>query len=270
MSSVSTIGVGTTVRGSIRGEGDLEIHGRVEGAVVVTGEVIISETALLKSDVRARRITVRGAVAGDVSADESIVLEPGARVLGDLGAPQIGIRPGGLVRGNVSTGGPLPEVKAAPPPAAAAGRGRVAPAPAARPAPARAATPALAARPAPAARAAAAPAARPAAVAVAARPAPASRPRIEPAASSSRGDTAASASRGDTAASASRGDTVASAAAAARSPEAASVAEEAEELEADETEEADEAELTADGPPPPVVPALRKGAKASLRRKGAR
>ncbi len=159
MSSVSTIGVGTTVRGSIRGEGDLEIHGRVEGAVVVTGEVIISETALLKSDVRARRITVRGAVAGDVSADESIVLEPGARVLGDLGAPQIGIRPGGLVRGNVSTGGPLPEAKAAPPPAAAAVRGRVAPAPAARPAPARAAAPALAARPAPAARPAAAPAA---------------------------------------------------------------------------------------------------------------
>ncbi len=260
MSSVSTIGVGTTVRGSIRGEGDLEIHGRVEGAVVVTGEVIISETALLKSDVRARRITVRGAVAGDVSADESIVLEPGARVLGDLGAPQIGIRPGGLVRGNVSTGGPLPETKAAPPPAAAAARGRVAPAPAARPAPARAAAPALAARPAPAARPAAAPAARPAPAAVAARPAPASRPRIEPAASSSRGDTVASSSRGDTAASA----------AAARSPEAASVAQEAEELEAEEPEEADEAEATADGPPPPVVPALRKGAKASLRRKGAR
>jgi cytoskeletal protein CcmA (bactofilin family) len=237
MNSVSTIGVGTTVRGSIRGEGDLEIHGRVEGTVVVTGEVIISETALLKSDVRARRITVRGAVAGDVSADESIVLEPGARVLGDLGAPQIGIRPGGMVRGNVSTGGPLPETKSLPAPAAAAGRARVAPAPAARLAPARAATPAPAARPV-AARPAAPPA-RP--VPVAARPA---APRIEPAASSSRGDAA---------------------------PSAAVVnAPEEEEPEADELDELDEAEATADGPPPPVVPALRKGAKASLRRKGAR
>ena len=124
MSSVSTIGLGTTVRGSIRGEGDLEIHGRVEGSVVVTGEVIITETALLKSDVRGRRIIVRGAVAGDISADESIVLEAGARVLGDLGAPQIGIRPGGMVRGNVSTGGPLPETKSAPAAAAPAGRAR--------------------------------------------------------------------------------------------------------------------------------------------------
>lgn len=243
MNPVSTIGVGTTVRGSIRGEGDLEIHGRVEGTVVVTGEVLISETALLKSDVRARRITVRGAVAGDVSADESIVLEPGARVLGDLGAPQIGIRPGGLVRGNVSTGGPLPETKSLPAPAAAAGRGRAAaPAPAARLAPARAAAaPAPAARPV-AARAPA-PAARP--VPVAARPAPA---RVEPAASSSRGEAPPSA--------------------AAVAP-VARVSEE-EELEADEPDEVDEAESTADGPPPPVVPALRKGAKASLRRKGAR
>ena len=239
MSSVSTIGVGTTVRGSIRGEGDLEIHGRVEGSVVVTGEVLIFETALLKSDVRARRITVRGAVAGDVSADESIVLEAGARVLGDLGAPQIGIRPGGMVRGNVSTGGPLPETKSAAVAAAPAGRARPVAAPAARPAVARAATAAPAARPV-AARPAVLPAARPA---PAARTAPVSR--AEPAPSTARGDTAPSAG-----------------VVPARAP--------VDEPEFDESEEADDAEAIEGGPPPPVVPALRKGAKASLRRKGAR
>lgn len=243
MSSVSTIGAGTTVRGSIRGEGDLEIHGRVEGAVVVTGDVLITESALLKSDVRARRITVRGAVAGDVSADESIVLEPGARVLGDLGAPQIGIRPGGLVRGNVSTGGPLPEIKAAAV-AAAASRSRVAPAPAAR-----AATTARGAAPAPAVRTVAArPAALPVrpAPAVATRTAPVSVARPEPS-SPARVEVPPSAPSASTAARASE-----------------------EDLEADEADEVDEAEASADGPPPPVVPALRKGAKASLRRKGAR
>jgi cytoskeletal protein CcmA (bactofilin family) len=244
MSQVSTIGVGTTVRGSVRGEGDLEIHGRIEGSVVVTGEVIIFETALLKSDVRARRITVRGAVAGDVSADESIVLEAGARVLGDLGAPQIGIRPGGMVRGNVSTGGPLPETKSVAAAPAAAGRARPAAAPAARPAaaPARAAAPAPAARPV-AARPAVLPAARPAAARPAPGPAAGSRP--EPSPSATRGDTAPSA-----------------AVVAARAP--------VEEPELDESEEMDDAEAIEGGPPPPVVPALRKGAKASLRRKGAR
>src|SRR6478672_6088259 len=105
MADASTIGRGTVVRGSVQGEGDLEILGRVEGSVAVSGELTIGDGALLRSDARGRRVVVRGAVAGNVSATEAIVLEPGARVVGDLGAPQIGIHPGALVRGMVSTEG---------------------------------------------------------------------------------------------------------------------------------------------------------------------
>src|SRR5580698_10342382 len=97
LESTSTIGRGTVVRGSVHGEGDLEILGRVEGSVAVSGELTIGEGALLKSDVSGRRVVVRGAVAGNVSAAEAIILEAGARVAGDLGAPQISIRPGALV-----------------------------------------------------------------------------------------------------------------------------------------------------------------------------
>jgi len=53
--------------------------------------------------VSARRIVVRGAVKGDLVASESIVLEEGARVVGDLRAPRIAIA-GGLVRGYVQSG----------------------------------------------------------------------------------------------------------------------------------------------------------------------
>ncbi len=131
MTSASVIGQTTVIRGGIRGEGDLEILGTVEGSIIVQGEVTIGETALIKSDVRASRVIVRGAVRGNVSADELLILEAGARVLGDLGAPQVGIRPGGLVKGHVSTSGPLPlerpkpaaAAKAAPAPARAAARG---------------------------------------------------------------------------------------------------------------------------------------------------
>src|SRR5262245_49494662 len=105
--TLSVIGPATAVRGDVRGDGDLEILGRVEGSVIVSGELTIGEGALVKSDVRARRVIVRGAVRGNVSADELLILEAGARVLGDLGAPQVGIRPGGLVKGHVSTSGPL-------------------------------------------------------------------------------------------------------------------------------------------------------------------
>jgi cytoskeletal protein CcmA (bactofilin family) len=241
MDGASSIGRGTLVRGSVRGEGDLEILGRVEGSVAVSGALEIGEGALVKSDVSGRRVTVRGAVAGNVSATEAILLEPGARVVGDLGAPQVGIRAGALVRGHVSTSGPLAEGAPARTPAAAS-RGRQ-PAPAARPAPAPAAARA------PAARAAAAPAARPA-PAPAARPAPApSRPvRAEsPTLTSARVDLPARVE-----------------------PPVAAPMEDVEDAAEQRSEEESAAEAESGGPPPPVVPTIRKGAKASLRRKGAR
>ncbi|KYF74429.1 hypothetical protein BE17_18080, partial [Sorangium cellulosum] len=104
MAAQSTIGPTTAIRGNVQGDGDLEILGRVEGSVVVNGDVTIGEGALIQSDVRGRRVIVRGAVAGNVSGEEAVILEPGARVVGDLGAPQIGIQAGALVRGNVTTG----------------------------------------------------------------------------------------------------------------------------------------------------------------------
>jgi len=99
----STIGASTVIRGNVRGEGDLEILGRVEGSVDVDGHLVIADGALVKSDVRAKSVVVRGAIAGNVNADDSLVLEAGARVIGDLGAPRVGIRPGALFRGYVDT-----------------------------------------------------------------------------------------------------------------------------------------------------------------------
>ncbi|WP_437992286.1 bactofilin family protein [Sorangium sp. So ce145] len=237
MAAQSSIGPTTAIRGNVQGDGDLEILGRVEGSVVMTGDVTIGEGALIQSDVRGRRVVVRGAVAGNISGDEAVILEPGARVVGDLGAPQIGIHAGALVRGNVTTGAPL-AVAAAPAPARAAAAAPAPRAAAARPArpPAEQRAPAPPARPAPRAAPAPArpvPAARPAPV-VEARPAPAPAP--EPRLAAAHDDEEADLS--------------------------GSTAGEGDEAEAAES---------AGGPPPPVVPALRKGAaKASLRKRGGR
>lgn len=103
----SRIGAGTVIRGTVRGEGDLEIEGRVEGVVDVRGDLTLQPTARVRIEEGALsggRITVRGAVMGSIRGETSVVLEEGARVVGDLAAPTIGIRPGGLLRGHVSTG----------------------------------------------------------------------------------------------------------------------------------------------------------------------
>jgi cytoskeletal protein CcmA (bactofilin family) len=102
--SSSRLGSGTVIRGSIRGAGDLELAGRVEGTIEVDGDLTIEDSARIKSPVNGSRVVVRGAVLGDISGTESVILEHGAKVVGDLAAPSIGIRPGGLFRGHVASG----------------------------------------------------------------------------------------------------------------------------------------------------------------------
>jgi cytoskeletal protein CcmA (bactofilin family) len=124
MNDASVIGRETVVRGSVRGQGSLEILGRVDGDVSVTGDVTLGEDAAVKGNLSGVRVTVAGAVQGDVRGSEAVTLEPGARVVGDLTAPKVGVMAGALVRGLVRTDGE---------PALAQGR-RPQPVPAARPA----------------------------------------------------------------------------------------------------------------------------------------
>jgi cytoskeletal protein CcmA (bactofilin family) len=142
--NVSVIGRSTRVRGRVTGAVDLEVQGFVDGEIAVGGDVTVDAGGLVGASVHGRRLVVRGAVKGDLVAEEAIALEDGARVVGDVRAPRVTIAPGALVRGFVDTG---------------AGDG----------APARAVRTQTMARPAPAAAPKIAP------------PAPPSRPRVAPA-----------------------------------------------------------------------------------------
>jgi hypothetical protein len=59
----------------------------------------------VKGRVSGVHVTLAGAVQGDVQGSEAVLVERGARVVGDLIAPRIGIAGGALVRGQVRTEG---------------------------------------------------------------------------------------------------------------------------------------------------------------------
>jgi cytoskeletal protein CcmA (bactofilin family) len=102
--NVSIIGKTTRIRGRVTGAVDLEVHGLVDGEIAVEGDVTIDAQGMVGAGVRGRRLVVRGAVKGDLLGDEAIVLEDGARVVGDVKAPRVAIATGALVRGFVETG----------------------------------------------------------------------------------------------------------------------------------------------------------------------
>jgi cytoskeletal protein CcmA (bactofilin family) len=104
MALLTVIGRGVRIRGRVTGDADLTIEGHVEGEIEVSGEVTIEAGGLVGANVNARVIIVRGAVRGDLTAEDLVRLEDGARVIGDLRAPRIAITKGGLVKGLVQTG----------------------------------------------------------------------------------------------------------------------------------------------------------------------
>ena len=76
MKAASTIGAKTVVIGSVHGDGDLELYGRVEGDITVEG---------------------------NLQASDTVAIEPDARVVGDLTTPRISIAEGAIVQGMVRT-----------------------------------------------------------------------------------------------------------------------------------------------------------------------
>ncbi len=129
----------THIRGRIQGNDDLEIDGFVEGEIAIEGDILVGQTGRVGSALAAHHIVIRGAVRGDVTASNSISLEDGARVVGDIRAPRVSISDGALVRGHVEAGsgaGSGGAKKASLPTQVLAARSSFGAAPAARPAPA--------------------------------------------------------------------------------------------------------------------------------------
>ncbi len=110
MPDASVIGRTSVVRGNVRGEGNLEILGRIEGDVSVTGDIVLAESAGVRGNLNGASVTVAGQVQGDIRGSEAVLVESGAKVIGDLLAPRIGVAAGALVKGNVRTEGEAPLV----------------------------------------------------------------------------------------------------------------------------------------------------------------
>lgn len=124
---ITVIGLGIHVHGRIHGEEDLRIEGRVEGSISLTETVHVAESGVVQATIEARDVIVSGVVVGNVSASNSVSLDPGAKLVGDISAPRVIIADGASFRGNVamseSTGAaPRARAKAVSRPAAAAKR----------------------------------------------------------------------------------------------------------------------------------------------------
>lgn len=101
----SLIGTTTRIEGNLIFSGGLRIDGMVRGNVVAVAEqpstLVISADARIDGEVQAAHIVVNGTINGPVHATETLELQAGSKVKGDVYYKTIEIHQGAVVDGRL-------------------------------------------------------------------------------------------------------------------------------------------------------------------------
>lgn len=99
---VSIISSNVTIEGKLISSGNVRIDGKIEGDVIVHGNLTLGETAFVNGEVKAENITIGGKVIGYVNANDKLILEAKSYLEGDITANVLVIEAGAKFNGKSS------------------------------------------------------------------------------------------------------------------------------------------------------------------------
>jgi cytoskeletal protein CcmA (bactofilin family) len=98
------IGESILISGSLNGDEDLTVRGRVEGTLTLTKTLVVEPTGIVKAEVQVKNCVIAGVVVGNVTATESVEITKEGRMVGDIAAPRVIIVDGASFRGRIDMG----------------------------------------------------------------------------------------------------------------------------------------------------------------------
>ncbi|HET8540561.1 MAG TPA: polymer-forming cytoskeletal protein [Anaeromyxobacter sp.] len=98
------IGESILISGSLNGDEDLTVRGRVEGTLTLTKTLVVEPTGIVKAEVQVKNCVIAGVVVGNVTASESVEITKEGRMVGDIAAPRVIIVDGASFRGRIDMG----------------------------------------------------------------------------------------------------------------------------------------------------------------------
>jgi cytoskeletal protein CcmA (bactofilin family) len=96
------LGQRLTVKGTVSGDGNVIILGRLEGKFDLKGELTIAEPASVTGEIKAGLISVKGMADGTVIAHDKLHLEPSAKVSGRVYAKTVSVLEGAQLDGEMA------------------------------------------------------------------------------------------------------------------------------------------------------------------------
>lgn len=100
----SVLGSGVNIEGKMEGDGDVRIAGKFKGDIHIKGNLNIQKGAHLTAKINAGAVTIEGEVDGTVVSSGQVTLSESGQVIGDLKAKTLTVAAGSRMRGNVEFG----------------------------------------------------------------------------------------------------------------------------------------------------------------------
>lgn len=103
--ATACISQGIKIKGEVTGSEDLFVDGLVDGKLNLTnGSLTIGPNGIVKADVNAREVIVRGKVEGKVTGRDKVQLWSTGQVIGEVQTERLAIEEGAMLRGKVEAG----------------------------------------------------------------------------------------------------------------------------------------------------------------------
>ena len=101
----ANIGESIQIEGTLTGNEDLTIDGKVRGRIKLGGHALtIGSNGKIEAGLHAKLVIVQGEVNGNITADDKIHITSSGSVKGDLRAPRIALDDGARFAGSVDMG----------------------------------------------------------------------------------------------------------------------------------------------------------------------
>lgn len=109
---VSILSAGVKVEGKFYSDGNVRVDGKINGEVIVNGNLTLGNSSAISGNAKAKNITISGVVEGNIDASEKLIFESKAKVKADIKAKVLVIEEGALFDGNCSMTKTEPDIPA--------------------------------------------------------------------------------------------------------------------------------------------------------------
>ncbi|GAB6099651.1 polymer-forming cytoskeletal protein [Halanaerocella petrolearia] len=96
----TVISQGTVMEGEIRVAESIRIDGRLNGKLIVEGDVFVGQEGKLTADIKAQNVMIAGFVEGNVKVKDKLEIVSTGKLAGDISMSNLVIHDGGVFEGS--------------------------------------------------------------------------------------------------------------------------------------------------------------------------